>query len=102
MTAMDAANNKCGRYDKGIVTMYNRARQAAITQEITEVVGGANALKTQNLNAKALWHKVSANLQLKGVSLMEKGKIVQVLGLYWYVELDSKYKAANDKGTPLR
>ena len=24
---------------------YNRARQAAITQEITEIVGGANALQ---------------------------------------------------------
>ena len=26
-------------------TLYNRARQAAITQEITEIVGGASALE---------------------------------------------------------
>ena len=27
----------------GLSLMYNRARQAAITQEITEIVGGASA-----------------------------------------------------------
>ena len=48
MTAMDAATTSAGDMIKELSLMYNRARQAAITQEITEVVGGANALKTQN------------------------------------------------------
>ena len=45
MMAMDAANKSAGDMLKELAIEYNRVRQAAITQEITEVVGGAKALK---------------------------------------------------------
>jgi ATP synthase F1 gamma subunit len=45
MTAMDAATeNAKGMIDKYTLAM-NRARQAAITKEISEIVGGAAALE---------------------------------------------------------
>lgn len=47
MTAMDAATSSAKDMIKELSLMYNRARQAAITQEISEVAGGANALDAQ-------------------------------------------------------
>lgn len=44
MTAMDAASTSAGEMIKELSLLYNRARQAAITQEITEVVSGAKGL----------------------------------------------------------
>ena len=44
MTAMDAATENAENIIDNLTLMYNRARQAAITQEISEIVGGANAL----------------------------------------------------------
>lgn len=44
MTAMDAATNSAKEMIHDLSLMYNRARQAAITQEITEVCGGAASL----------------------------------------------------------
>lgn len=44
MTAMDAATTSARDMIRDLSLMYNRARQAAITQEITEVCGGANSL----------------------------------------------------------
>jgi F-type H+-transporting ATPase subunit gamma len=43
MTAMDAASTSARDMIKELSLMYNRARQAAITQEISEVAGGAQA-----------------------------------------------------------
>lgn len=45
MTAMEAATKSAKDMLKGLGLQYNRARQAAITQEITEVVSGAKSLK---------------------------------------------------------
>jgi F-type H+-transporting ATPase subunit gamma len=45
MTAMEAATKSAKDMLKNLGLMYNRARQAAITQEITEVVSGAKSLK---------------------------------------------------------
>lgn len=45
MTAMDAATTSAKDMIKDLSLMYNRARQAAITQEITEVCGGAASLE---------------------------------------------------------
>jgi len=45
MTAMDAATENAENIIDNLTLMYNRARQAAITQEISEIVGGANALE---------------------------------------------------------
>ncbi len=44
MTAMDNATANADEMLKKLSLYYNRARQAAITQEISEIVGGASAL----------------------------------------------------------
>ncbi len=46
MTAMESATNNAKQMLSELSLVYNRARQAAITQEITEIVGGANALNS--------------------------------------------------------
>lgn len=43
-TAMNAANKNAAEMIDALTLSYNRARQAAITQEITEIVSGAEAL----------------------------------------------------------
>ena len=45
MTAMKSATDSAHDMIRELSLHYNRARQAAITQEITEVAGGANSLK---------------------------------------------------------
>ena len=45
MTAMDSATSNADEMLQTLNLFYNRARQAAITQEISEIVGGATALK---------------------------------------------------------
>ncbi len=44
MTAMDKATDNAGELIKQLKLTYNRTRQAAITKEILEIVGGAEAL----------------------------------------------------------
>jgi F-type H+-transporting ATPase subunit gamma len=44
MTAMDKATDNAGEILKQLKVSYNRARQAAITTELTEIVSGAAAL----------------------------------------------------------
>ena len=48
MTAMDASNRNASEMLKALSIQYNRARQAAITQEITEVIAGAKAQKNKH------------------------------------------------------
>ncbi|RAZ69522.1 ATP synthase F1 subunit gamma [Planococcus maitriensis] len=45
MTAMKSATDNASELIDDLTLVYNRARQAAITQEITEIVGGAAALE---------------------------------------------------------
>ncbi len=45
MTAMDAATSNAGDLIGRLTLQYNRARQAAITKELMEIIGGAEALK---------------------------------------------------------
>ena len=45
MTAMKSATDNANDIIRSLDLSYNRARQAAITQEITEIVGGASALE---------------------------------------------------------
>ncbi|EKQ68844.1 ATP synthase F1 subcomplex gamma subunit [Leptolyngbyaceae cyanobacterium JSC-12] len=45
MTAMSSASDNAKQLIASLTLSYNKARQAAITQEILEVVGGAEALK---------------------------------------------------------
>jgi F-type H+-transporting ATPase subunit gamma len=44
MTAMRSASKNAGELIDGLTLQMNRARQAEITQEILEVVAGAEAL----------------------------------------------------------
>jgi F-type H+-transporting ATPase subunit gamma len=44
MTAMHKATDNAGALIKELKLSYNKARQAAITNEILEIVGGAEAL----------------------------------------------------------
>ena len=44
-TAMESATDNADEMIASLSLLYNRARQASITQELTEIVGGANALK---------------------------------------------------------
>ena len=43
--AMKAATENAGEMIKALSLKYNRARQAQITKEISEIIGGAAALK---------------------------------------------------------
>jgi F-type H+-transporting ATPase subunit gamma len=43
MFAMKNANDNAGEILSDLTLFYNQARQAAITQEISEIVGGASA-----------------------------------------------------------
>ena len=45
MTAMDNANKACGDMVKQLTLFYNKVRQASITKELMDIVGGAEALK---------------------------------------------------------
>jgi F-type H+-transporting ATPase subunit gamma len=45
MTAMDSATKNAAEVISQLTLVYNRARQAAITTELMEIIGGAEALK---------------------------------------------------------
>jgi len=45
MTAMDNATSACKDMIKELTQLYNKARQAAVTGELMDIVGGAEALK---------------------------------------------------------
>lgn len=47
MTAMESASNNAKELIRTLSLTYNRARQAAITKEIIEIVSGANALQNE-------------------------------------------------------
>jgi F-type H+-transporting ATPase subunit gamma len=44
MVAMKSATDNAGNVIKELQLIYNKARQAAITKEISEIVGGAAAV----------------------------------------------------------
>lgn len=44
MSAMDSATNNCSELIESLTLDMNKARQSAITQELSEIVGGAEAL----------------------------------------------------------
>jgi F-type H+-transporting ATPase subunit gamma len=45
MTAMESATKNAGEMISRLTLQYNRARQASITKELLEIIGGAEALK---------------------------------------------------------
>ena len=64
MTAMKTATDNAATIIDDLTVSYNRARQGAITQEITEIVAGASAQNSIEIGGKK----------------MSSGKIVQVIG----------------------
>lgn len=44
MQAMDSATSNAEEMISGLTLLYNRARQGSITQELTEIIAGANAI----------------------------------------------------------
>lgn len=54
MTAMNAANDNAEKILSRLSVEYNRVRQAAITQEITEVTAGAKAQKNKRKKMEAI------------------------------------------------
>ena len=47
MTAMDSATKSANEMIRELQLEYNRTRQASITQEITEIIGGAAAVQNR-------------------------------------------------------
>jgi F-type H+-transporting ATPase subunit gamma len=45
MTSMENATSNASEMIERLTLQYNRARQASITKELMEIVGGAEALK---------------------------------------------------------
>ncbi|MBQ2100607.1 MAG: F0F1 ATP synthase subunit gamma, partial [Lachnospiraceae bacterium] len=45
MQAMDNATNNAAELIDDLELLYNRARQGSITQELTEIIAGANAIQ---------------------------------------------------------
>ena len=46
--AMESATDNAEELKETLELQFNQARQAAITQEITEIVGGVNAMEGAN------------------------------------------------------
>ncbi len=61
MMAMDSANKNATKMIDNLQRTYNRQRQAMITQEITEVVSGAKALKRSKDAKKKALEKAAHN-----------------------------------------
>jgi len=47
MSAMENATNNCGEMVKYLTLVYNKRRQEGITNEMLDIVGGAEALRGQ-------------------------------------------------------
>ena len=45
MVAMKSATDAAGKMGKSLTRQFNRARQTAITTELTEIIGGSAALE---------------------------------------------------------
>ena len=63
MMAMQSATDNAEEILKELQVEFNRVRQAAITQEITEVIGGAKALRKKKAKKKKLSEKQRDALQ---------------------------------------
>ena len=55
MTAMNGATESAKEIIQTLSLEYNRARQSSITQEITEIVGGANSQKDNRGDIDGNW-----------------------------------------------
>ena len=46
MVSMKSASDKAGEMEHGLTLKFNKARQAAITREVSEIIGGMEAMQT--------------------------------------------------------
>ena len=60
MTAMDSATNNAEEMIEKLSLQYNRARQGSITQELTEIIAGANAIEGRT--GELLWWRLPSIL----------------------------------------
>jgi F-type H+-transporting ATPase subunit gamma len=44
MVSMKSASDKAGEMEHGLTLKFNKARQAAITREVSEIIGGMEAM----------------------------------------------------------
>ena len=92
MTAMDNATNNAKEVIARLTLQYNRARQAAITKELMEIVGGAEASKASRFGER---HFEDSGRETRGQTMTApntahtttaakqgkiEGKIAQVIG----------------------
>jgi hypothetical protein len=75
--AMKAATDNASELIEDLTREYNQARQAEITQEIMEIVGGAEALQTTG--AETLWPQVAYERDT-GRSGGGTGRVVRIIG----------------------
>jgi F-type H+-transporting ATPase subunit gamma len=74
MTAMDSSTKNAREMIRTLSLEYNRARQAAITQEITEIVGGAQNNGKQLRPETALSPSLTVLVQADGTVLHRESK----------------------------
>ena len=88
MTAMDSATDNARDMLKSLSLRYNRARQSAITQEITEIVGGTQGSAAENTAAppsdsdadRPLSRRRQTRIESEEITMKRKGTVVQVTG----------------------
>jgi hypothetical protein len=80
MIAMKNATENAGDLIDDLQLLYNNARQAAITQEISEIVGGARRSETR---ASDQWERTHSRGR---TGIMSSGRIVQIIGAVVDVE----------------
>ncbi|MEZ4587854.1 MAG: F0F1 ATP synthase subunit beta [Gemmatimonadales bacterium] len=112
-TAMKNATDNAGELLNGLRRTYNRTRQAQITQEIAEIVGGAAALqegdgiRASTRSRRGTWRTTSDGLQARGTpghelepdgnamtataTKQNLGTVVQVIGPVLDVEFQPEH-----------
>src|SRR5699024_12521270 len=83
MTAMNSATDNANDIIDDLTLSYNRASQAAITQEITEIVGGAAALEEEDESSVRRVSDLSKGLVTHGMGRVldvrfEEGEIHEI------------------------
>ena len=84
MVAMKSASDNAGELIDELELIYNKARQAAITQELSEIVAGACCGIVKERFLIKIFRE-----NTRGTKTMSSGKIVQIIGAVLDVEFPS-------------
>ena len=77
MTAMDSATKNAKEIISALTLDYNRARQAAITKELMEIIGGAEALKqVKNLASRRFRSRNGTAPRRKAFHRLQSGRTI--------------------------